>query len=73
MGKRALSTLRKGWRVVVNSNLPPAVGDHMVVGDTGTITGRYRPNCWPYEEVYMMMVDRSQVEACVHINYIDRL
>lgn len=73
MGKRAKSTLRKGWRVVVNSNLPKAVGDHTKVGDTGTITGRYKPNCWPYNEVYTVLNDRSQIEIPLHVDYIDQL
>lgn len=73
MGKRAPSTMRKGWKVIVNSNLPSAVGDWAQVGDTGIITGRYRPNCWPWDEVYTVKLDQSNVEGAMHRNYIDRL
>lgn len=72
MPKRAKSTLRKGQVVKINGKLPLAVGDHAVVGDIGVIQGRYKPNCWPYHEVYMMYNRRSQIEHVIHVDYIDR-
>lgn len=71
MSKRAKSTLRKGQVVVVNSNIPPPPS-WCIDGDTGVITGRYRPNCWPYDEVYTVKIDRSGEEGCIHRNYLDK-